>query len=189
MRPRSIPSASAERIRDVLREGFRYVRRRVSLMQAVLTGFVIAYFGGALIHLAPGLAKVDFRVGETGLAGLITAAGAGSVAASLLIIRYGDYVDRSRMTRWGMACYGAAPLLIAVSTWYPLGLFGYFVTGVAHVTVAIAMNTTIQGAGIRRDARSGLVYVLDGNFQRLAARLPHRGLVRRRDRPSRRVRV
>lgn len=144
VRPRVISTPRTERVRDVLREGFRYVRRRAALMQSVLTGFFIAYFGGALIHLAPGLAKADLGVGETGLAGLITAAGTGSVAASVFIVRYADYMERSRMTRWGMIIYAAAPLLVAASTYYPLALAGYFVMGVAHVNVAIAMNTTIQ---------------------------------------------
>ncbi len=144
LRPRPITTPRTERVADVLREGFRYVRRRASLLQSVLTGFCIAYFGGALIHLAPGLAKKDFGVGQTGLAGLITAAGVGSVAASVFIVRYADYVERSRMTRWGMAFYALAPLVVASSTFYPLGLAGYFIMGVAHVSVAIAMNTTIQ---------------------------------------------
>ncbi len=144
LKPREISGTRSERIRVVLREGFRYVRSRAPLKQSVITGFFIAYAGGSLLHLAPGLAKDDYGVGEVGLAGFITAAGVGSVVASIFIIRSADYVDRSLMTRWGMGIYATAPIVIAATTIYPLGLIGYFISGVAHVIVAIAMNTTIQ---------------------------------------------
>ncbi len=144
VRPRAVPAAPRERIGAFLLEGLRYVRRRASLLQAIVTGFVIAYFGGAILHLAAGLASEDFGVGETGLAGLITAAGVGSVMGSVVIIAYGDGVERSRVARWGLVLYAAAPLLAAATTSYPVGLAGYFVSGVAHVCIAISMNTAIQ---------------------------------------------
>ena len=144
VRPRRLPAAPPERIRTLLLEGLRYVRDRASLLQAVVTGFVMAYFGGALLHLAAGLASEDFGVGETGLAGLITAAGVGSIVGSALIISYGDVVERSRMARWGLLLYAAAPLLAAATTSYPVGLAGYFLSGVAHVCIAISLNSAIQ---------------------------------------------
>ncbi len=144
MRPRRVEPLPSQRIRDFLVAGIAYVRHRSSLRQAVLTGFVMAYFGGALLHLAAGLASEDYGVGETGLAGLITAAGIGSVAGSAVIIGYGDRVERSLVARWGLVLYAAAPLLAVATTSYPVGLTGYFVSGVAHVCVAISMNSAIQ---------------------------------------------
>ena len=144
MRPRRVEPPARQRIRDFLAAGVAYVRRRASLRQAVLTGFVMAYFGGALLHLAAGLASEDYGVGETGLAGLITAAGVGSVIGSALIIGYGDRVERSLLARWGLALYATASLLAIATTSYPVGLAGYFLSGVAHVCVAISMNSAIQ---------------------------------------------
>ena len=144
MRPRKVAPAARQRIRAFLAAGLAYVRHRSSLRQAVATGFVMAYFGGALLHLAAGLASEDYGVGETGLAGLITAAGVGSVLGSALIIRYGDRVERSSLACWGLAIYAAASLVAAATTSYPIGLTGYFLSGVAHVCVAISMNSAIQ---------------------------------------------
>ncbi len=144
VRPRKVAAPASQRVRAFLAAGVAYVRRRSSLRQAVVTGFVMAYFGGALLHLAAGLASEDYGVGETGLAGLITAAGVGSVVGSALIIGYGDRVDRSLLARWGLALYAAASLLAVVTTSYPVGLAGYFLSGVAHVCVAISMNSAIQ---------------------------------------------
>ncbi len=144
VRPREVAQPVGQRLGAFLRAGFSYVRRRSSLLQAVVTGFVMAYFGGALLHLAAGLAIEDYEVGETGLAGLITAAGVGSVVGSALIIAYGDRVNRSLLARWGLALYAAAALVAVATTSYPVGLAGYFVSGVAHVCVAISMNSAMQ---------------------------------------------
>ena len=144
VRPREVAPPVGQRLGAFLMAGFSYVRRRSSLVQAVVTGFVMAYFGGALLHLAAGLAIEDYEVGETGLAGLITAAGVGSVVGSGLIIAYGDRVRRSLMARWGLALYAAAALLAVATTSYSVGLAGYFVSGVAHVAVAISMNSAMQ---------------------------------------------
>ncbi|MDE0654039.1 MAG: MFS transporter [bacterium] len=144
MRPRRVPPPPRQRVRDFLVAGFKYVRRRSSLRQAVLTGFVMAYLGGALVHLAAGLASEDYGVGETGLAGLITAAGVGSVIGSALVIRYADHFERSLLTRWGLGLYATAALLAVATTSYPVGLAGYFLSGVAHVCVAISVNSAIQ---------------------------------------------
>ena len=144
LRPRKVAPPAHQRVRAFLAAGVAYVRRRSSLRQAVITGFVMAYFGGALLHLAAGLASEDYGVGETGLAGLITAAGVGSVIGSALIIGYGDRVDRSLLARWGLGLYASASLLAIATTSYPVGLAGYFLSGVAHVCIAISMNSAIQ---------------------------------------------
>ena len=144
VRPRKVAAPARQHVCAFLAAGVVYVWRRSSLMQAVVTGFVMAYFGGALLHLAAGLAGEDYGVGETGLAGLITAAGVGSVIGSALIIGYGDRVDRSLLARWGLGLYAAAALLAVATTSYPVGLAGYFLSGMAHVCIAISMNSAIQ---------------------------------------------
>jgi MFS family permease len=144
IRPREVASAGPQRIGAFLRAGISYVRRRSSLLQSVITGFVMAYFGGAILHLAAGLAGEDFGVGQTGLAGLITAAGVGSVAGSVFVIAYGDRFNRSSMARVGLALYASASVVAVVTTNYQVGLAGYFLSGVAHVLVAIALNSAIQ---------------------------------------------
>ena len=144
VRPRKIAPPARQRVRAFLAAGVAYVRRRSALRQAVITGFVVAYFGGALLHLAAGLASEDYGVGETGLAGLITAAGVGSIIGSALIIGYGDRVDRSLLARSGLGLYASASLLAIATTSYPVGLAGYFLSGVAHVCIAISINSAIQ---------------------------------------------
>ena len=144
VRPRDVAVPGRQRLGSFLVAGLAYVRRRSSLVQAITTGLVMAYFGGALLHLAAGLAAEDYEVGETGLAGLITAAGVGSVIGSALIIAHGDRFDRSLVARWGLGLYAAGSLLAMATTSYPVGLAGYFLSGVAHVCVAISMNSAIQ---------------------------------------------
>ncbi len=156
VRPRVIDSPARQRIGAFLRAGITYARRRASLLQSVVTGFVMAYFGGAILHLAAGLASEDFGVAETGLAGLITAAGVGSVAGSVFAIAYGDRFDRSFMARCGLALYASASVVAVVTTSYQVGLVGYFLSGVAHVVVAIPLNLAIQ-AQVAEEMRGRIV--------------------------------
>lgn len=144
LRPRQAPAAPPERIATVFRSGFAYVRARGSMLLAVATGFTIAFFGMSLVQIAAGLAKEDFGVGKSGLAGLVTATGIGSVLSSIVIISGGDAFRRSRMALGGLVVYGLGPLIIVSTTNYIVGLAGFLVLGAAHVTVAIALNTALQ---------------------------------------------
>jgi MFS family permease len=144
VRPRETPSAPGETLREVFRDGVIYVRRRRSLLQAVATAFAISLLGQSLVQLAAGLAGDQYDVGVLGLAGLITATGFGSVGAAAFAVVYGDRIPRSTVAMRGLLVYAAGPIIAGMTTFYAFGLAGYFFLGAAHLTVAIALNTSIQ---------------------------------------------
>jgi len=97
-----------------------------------------------MVMIAAGLAKDEYLVGETGLAGFITAVGVGSIIASAFLIARGDDFLRSQMTMIGFWIYAAGLVLTSLTETYIIGLAGFFLMGYAHVTIAISANTTVQ---------------------------------------------
>ena len=144
VRPRAAPSAAGEAVGEVFREGLEYVRRRRSLLQAVATAFAISLLGQSLVQLAAGLAGEQFDVGALGLAGLVTATGIGAVAAAGFAVLYGDRIRRSEVAMRALVLYAVGPIIAGLTTIYLFGLLGFFLLGAAHLTVAIALNTSIQ---------------------------------------------
>lgn len=136
--------ASKEMAFAVFKEGVNYVRSRAPLMLAILLGFSISFFGQALVQIAAGLAKEDYLVGETGLAGFITAVGVGSILASGFLITRGDDFPRSTMTIIGFCIYSIGLILTSLTSSYLVGLTGFFLMGYAHITIAISVNTAVQ---------------------------------------------
>lgn len=144
VRPRAAPAATGDNLREVFREGLDYVRRRPALLQAVTTAFAISLLGQSLVQLSAGLAGDQYGVGAVGLAGLITATGIGAVTASVFAVLYGDRIPRSTVAVRALLIYSLGPILAGLTAVYFLGLVGYFMLGAAHLTVAIALNTSIQ---------------------------------------------
>lgn len=138
------PTNQQQSVVAVFMEGLRYVRSRAPLMLAIVVGFSISFFGQSLVQIAAGLAKAGYQVGETGLAGFITAVGVGSVLASGLLVSRGDDFLRSQATILGFLIYAAGLVLTSVSRIYLIGLAGFFLMGLAHVTIAISANTSVQ---------------------------------------------
>ena len=128
----------------VFKEGLRYVRARRPLVLAIMVGFCISFFGQSLVQIAAGLAKGSYGVGETGLAGFITAVGVGSIIASGFLIARGDDFRRSHTTVAGFVLYSIGLVLTSLTGDYLVGLTGFFFMGCAHVTIAISVNTSVQ---------------------------------------------
>jgi len=139
----SQPTSEASAL-AVFKEGVNYVTSRAPLLQAIFVGFSISFFGQSMVMIAAGLAKDEYLVGETGLAGFITAVGVGSIIASAFLIARGDDFLRSQMTMIGFWIYAAGLVLTSLTETYIIGLAGFFLMGYAHVTIAISANTTVQ---------------------------------------------
>lgn len=144
IRPRQTAPPSSEPPMKVFKEGLRYLAARRPLLQAIWVGFTISFFGQALVQIAAGLARQDYKVGDVGLAGFYIAVGVGSVIASLVLIAVGDNLPRSRVALVGYSLYSAGIVLAAATTDYVTGLGGFFIMGMAHVTIAISVNTAVQ---------------------------------------------
>ena len=145
-RPRQVLGVAAgESLRTVLAEGIAYVRRHASLRQAAITGFIISFLGQPLAFaLAPGLADQVYENGDTGQRLLLLALGSGSLLMSTWIVGRSDRVPRSVQAIGGLAVYALGVTVVGLTPWFAVGMIGFFLNGMAHLTVAVAANTSLQ---------------------------------------------
>ena len=125
-------------------EGARYVWHHAAIRLAVLLTLFTAFTGQSLQYVAAAIAETAFGRKSTESAGLLTALGIGAFLASLIARPMTHRFARSRMMLVALALFIAAPVIIAVSRSYAIGVAGYFVGGLAHLTFAVQVNSLIQ---------------------------------------------
>ncbi len=144
-RPIESVAPRAETLRAILGEGFAFVRAHASLRYSTAAGFAIAFLGQSLaFSLAPGLSEEIFDLGETGQRLMLLALGCGSLLMSSFIIVLGDRLPRSLLTRFGLGTYAAGVLAVGATDIFAVALFGFGLMGIAHLAVAVSLNTAIQ---------------------------------------------
>lgn len=143
-RPSSVASREFSPGRAFI-NGARYVWRHVPLRTAVILAFMSSALGQSLQFIAAAVSSRIFHRPSTDSAGLMTALGIGAILASVYATRSAGRWKRSETAAAAMFFYALSPALIAVSGAYWVGLAGYFVGGLAHLTMALSLNTLIQG--------------------------------------------
>jgi len=142
----SIAPRGDRRVSEILREGGRYVWRNRPLRIAVILAFTGSLCGQSLQYVTPAIANRIFDRPSTDNAGLLVALGIGAVTSSIFSVALGERVKRSTIVVGSLLLFTANAVLLAVSSWYWLGIVGYFVGGLAHLQMAVALNTLVQGA-------------------------------------------
>ena len=142
----SIAPRGDRRVGEILREGSRYVWSKKPLRIAVILAFVGSLCGQSLQYVTPAIANRIFDRPSTDNAGLLVALGVGAVTSSIFSVALGERVKRSTIVIGSLMLFTANAVLVAVSSWYWLGIVAYFIGGLAHLQLAVALNTLVQGA-------------------------------------------
>jgi MFS family permease len=129
-----------------LLSGARYVWGRPPLRLAVCIGLVSAMCAQSLQHVAPAISRRVLGRTSADNAGLLTALGVGALAASAVSAMVGDRVSRSRQLQFGLSMYGLSIVILSITSSYRVGQLAYAISGLGHLTVAVALNTLMQGA-------------------------------------------
>ena len=137
---------SGERALTVLREGARFVWRRKPVRVAVILGFVSSLCGQSLQHVAAAVANRSYGHKSTDNAGLLVALGIGAVLSSVSTVVIGDRLRRSSRVLVALTLYVVSTTIIAATHSYTVGLIGYFISGIAHLQTAMALNMVVQGS-------------------------------------------
>ena len=146
-RPRqSIAPHGDRKVGEILREGGRYVWRKKPLRIAVILAFVGSLCGQSLQYVTPAIASRIFDRPSTDNAGLLVALGVGAVTSSIFSVALGERVRRSTIVVVSLVLFTANAGLVALTSWYWLGVVAYFVGGLAHLQMAVSLNTLVQGA-------------------------------------------
>lgn len=146
VRPRFTATTSRQQgVSAGLMQGARYMWQRRPLRLAVLLALAASTFGQALQYVASALSERLFHHASNGNAGLLTALGVGALLSSAYTVRMGDRLRRSTQALVSIALFIISIALLAATHSYPLGQLAYFIAGVAHLQMAVALNTLIQG--------------------------------------------
>ena len=143
----STPSHSVRDRRVVWRdliEGFRYVRSRPRVFSLLLLSAVNSLFGAPYFALVPIYARDIFHLGESGLAWMMSIAGAGALLGALLVAYLGDFNRKGWLVLGGGFAFGMCVTLFALSTHLALSLIFLFGVGFAIVVSVATTNTLLQ---------------------------------------------
>ena len=144
-RSNALPASEKRRAiwRDLV-EGLRYVRNRPRVSSLLLLAAVNSLFGAPYFSLVPIYARDIFHLGETGLALLMGAAGAGAFFAALLVTYLGDFRRKGWFVLGGAVMFGICIMGFALSSRLNLSLMFLFGLGFAIVCSIAITNTLLQ---------------------------------------------
>lgn len=146
VRPRAnITAARGHRVIDGLKQGARYVWHRRPLRLVVLLAFASSTVGQSLQYIASALSERLFDHSSDGNAGLLTALGGGAIVSSMVAIKMGDRLARSTQALGALILFAIAIGLLPLTHSYLVGQVAYFIVGVGHLQITVALNTLIQG--------------------------------------------
>ena len=129
-----------------LLEGAHYVWSRRQLRLAVVLAFSVSSLGQSIQYVGSAISQRLFDHSAEGNAGLLSSFGVGSLLASSVMVKLGERVRRSRQVFCGFGLYTCALALLPLTHSYLVGMAAYFLGGCAHLTVAVSLNTLIQGS-------------------------------------------
>jgi predicted MFS family arabinose efflux permease len=144
IRTRAVERSIATSVGGEILEGARLAWRDPRLRLAVLTGAFCSMFGMSIYSLAAGLAKDVFRVDEAGLGLLVSSVGVMSFLTAILAVGLGDKIRRSTLVTSGLVVYGLGLWIVAATDVFAIGMFGFGITGIAHVMINVSVTTTVQ---------------------------------------------
>jgi len=145
--PRETPMMAPDtKVFQALREGASFVWGNLPYRVALLIAFFGAVFGQSIQHQSAAISRRIFGHSSKDSAWLLTALGVGALVAFLCWTVFGERLSRSRQVFLGLSCYLTSVVVVATAHSYAVGLIGYFIGGVAHLTTVVGLNTLIQGS-------------------------------------------
>ena len=124
--------------------GFAYVRRRPRVSSLLSISGVISLFGTPYLTFIPVFARDIFHLGETGLALMMGAAGAGAFLGALTLAYLGDFKRKGWSVLGGAIAFGLWVMAFAQSRNLILSLISLLAVGFAVVISIAVSNTLLQ---------------------------------------------
>jgi MFS family permease len=127
-----------------LQEGFSYVRNRPRVSSLLMLSAVNSLFGAPYFTLIPIYARDIFKLGETGLAIMMGAAGVGAFLGALLVAYLGDFKRKGWFVIGGAIAFGLFIINFAISSKLWLSMVFLVGLGFSIVVCVALINTLLQ---------------------------------------------
>ncbi len=129
---------------DEMREGFRFVTTRPSLLLLTFLAFAGTFLGMPIVTFLPVVAKSVFKMDARGYSWLLTAYGLGSVLGALLVAASGNVARKGRLALLLQLAFAVALIAFAFSRRLPLSMIIAFVAGACIVGVISMYSSLVQ---------------------------------------------
>ncbi len=141
----NVTKAKAQRVLQGLKEGAVFVWSRRPLRLGIILALAASTFGQALQYIGSAVSERLFHHPANGNAGLLAALGVGALLSSGFTVVLRERIPRSTQALGSLALYIVAIALLPMTHSYTVGQLAYFLAGICHLQMAIALNTLIQG--------------------------------------------
>jgi MFS family permease len=138
------PAATAERMRDQLAGGLRYVRNHPQLVTLTSLGFISAFLGLPLLTFLPIITKDVFQQDVGLYTQFMTLAGAGAVAGALTVAWVGKHRHMGRLLLIMQALLGLTAISFSLSKVIWLSQLLLFLGGAMLVTCFSLTTSLVQ---------------------------------------------
>jgi MFS family permease len=129
---------------ESIREGLAYIRgdRLVRTLVWLIAGVSVTTL--PYVMLLPVFARDVLRVGAPGLGSMLSATGAGALAAGMALAAGRVRIPRGRLILGAGAAFGVALIAFALSPWYPLSLVLLALVGFTMILNSASVNALLQ---------------------------------------------
>ncbi len=129
---------------ELLLEGFRYVRKTLSVRHLLLMLAVMNFAGGPYITLMPIFGKNVLGVGPTGFGWLITASGIGALFCSMGLASWSQSLNLLKLVTFASSVFGGALVCLAFSRSFYLSLLILPFIGGGYLLILAGTQISLQ---------------------------------------------
>jgi MFS family permease len=131
-------------ITDEMKDGFRFVFHRPTLLLLTFLAFVGTFLGMPIVTFLPVVARSIFNLGANGYAWMMTTYGLGSVTGALLVAATAHAAKKGKVALRLQLAFACLLILFAFSRSLPLSLVIAFLAGICIVSVISLYSSLVQ---------------------------------------------
>ena len=144
-----VPAAPAkgvitERPFQTLMEGYRYIWNTAEIRTMIGIDLFPIIIGMSYLTMTPAIARDVLHLGPEGLGWLMTAAGVGSLAGTLIVTRLNSWPHRGRIVLIGVSVFAIMIMFYGISSAFWFSLVAIALVGFGYGTAATLNDTLIQ---------------------------------------------
>ena len=138
------PQKTSQSVLEGIRSGFSYIRKRGSLWQLTVLGFVSTFCGIPLLTLLPVIAKNTFHLDAKGYSYLLSVSGTGSILGALIYAGLTERKNHGLLALRVQLMFAVLLGTFAFSRFLPLSSVCLFLGGMCLITLFASVTSLVQ---------------------------------------------
>ena len=139
-----VPPKTQDSVLEGMKNGFSYMKKKGSLWQLSILGFISTFCGIPLLTLLPIFARDIFHMGATGYANMMAVSGAGAITGALLYAGMSKNRAHGRLTLQVQFAFAILIAIFAFSRNLAVSYVTLFLAGICLITLFAAVTSLVQ---------------------------------------------